>query len=292
LRPGCSAIFSIALPNGSTEGVVMVAEVRDGASSEECNKIIETSREQISLNHGVSLYAVCLLTQRSIPKTTSGKIARSWCRRAYLEGTLSIVKAWQSSTDPSTADEGEDSKFVDELPAQSHKLEIVTAHNAEVSLGASGEDDEGVVAEGSRLVAPFTAADIREMGVQELEALLETKLVEVGGGSQGEQTDALKLPIDRHRSLMSLGLDSMTIVQFKGVLENRFFCTFPDEFIFSDRATLHELAEIVKRGHLSDEQKEYLASGQEGQGGEGNASTVVDETLRKPPLCPWFTCCY
>lgn len=27
LRPGCSAIFSIALPNGSTEGVVMVAEV-------------------------------------------------------------------------------------------------------------------------------------------------------------------------------------------------------------------------------------------------------------------------
>jgi hypothetical protein len=225
--------------------------VRDGASSEECNKIIETSREQISLNHGVSLYAVCLLTQRSIPKTTSGKIARSWCRRAYLEGTLSIVKAWQSSTDPSTADEGEDSKFVDELPAQSHKLEIVTAHNAEVSLGASGEDDEGVVAEGSRLVAPFTAADIRDMGVHELEALLETKLVEVGGGSQGEQTDALKLPIDRHRSLMSLGLDSMTIVQFKGVLENRFvvllnslsICNAHTDFSVLFQTSLYSLTE-------------------------------------------------
>ena len=36
-------------------------------------------------------------------------------------------------------------------------------------------------------------------------------------------------PVDRNTALLSLGLDSMTIVQFKGVLENRFakYLTLP-----------------------------------------------------------------
>jgi hypothetical protein len=70
----------------------------------------------------------------------------------------------------------------------------------------------------------------------------------------------------------------------------RFFCIFPDEFIFTQRATIKELAIIVKLGELSDIQKQYLSEGQvENEEGQ---TTVIDESLRKQPLCPWFTCCY
>jgi hypothetical protein len=73
-------------------------------------------------------------------------------------------------------------------------------------------------------------------------------------------------------------------------LLHRFFCIFPDEFIFTQRATIKELAIIVKLGELSDSQKQYLSEGQvENEEGQ---TTVIDESLRKQPLCPWFTCCY
>ncbi|CAN0222944.1 unnamed protein product, partial [Discosporangium mesarthrocarpum] len=31
----------------------------------------------------------------TVPKTTSGKIARSWCKRAHLEGTLDSLLLWK-----------------------------------------------------------------------------------------------------------------------------------------------------------------------------------------------------
>jgi hypothetical protein len=43
------------------------------------------------------LTSVVLLKTRTIPKTTSGKIARSWCRRGYQEGTLSVLSRWDAA---------------------------------------------------------------------------------------------------------------------------------------------------------------------------------------------------
>mmetsp|Transcript_21259 Transcript_21259/g.29248 ORF Transcript_21259/g.29248 Transcript_21259/m.29248 type:complete len:86 (+) Transcript_21259:2449-2706(+) len=85
----------------------------------------------------------------------------------------------------------------------------------------------------------------------------------------------------------------MTIVQFKGVLENRFFCDIPDEFFFTRLATLRALAEAVQAGGLTAEQKKLF---------EANEDTAVDPhdpnrpstipITHKEPCCPWFTCCY
>ena len=41
---------------------------------------------------------IILLKTKTIPKTTSGKIARSWCRKAYIDGSLSILVKWDSDT--------------------------------------------------------------------------------------------------------------------------------------------------------------------------------------------------
>jgi hypothetical protein len=88
--------------------------------------------------------------------------------------------------------------------------------------------------------------------------------------------------------------------------KTRFYCDIPDEYVFSNQATLKELAKAVKIGRLTDEQKHHFeghpthntndpkAAG----GGSGNGhqhppdySNVV-VTPHRQPLCPWFTCCY
>ena len=93
-------------------------------------------------------------------------------------------------------------------------------------------------------------------------------------------------------------------------MEKKFHCTFPDEFIFTQMATLSELSHIVKIGELTPSQEDYLAQGHGGGGeGDGNGdgdddgggavgsggnkqtrSTVMEDEI-STPLCPWFTCC-
>ena len=91
---------------------------------------------------------------------------------------------------------------------------------------------------------------------------------------------------------------------------HRYYCDIPDEFVFSNLATLSELAQAVKIGHLTDDQKHrfehvagathQLPAGEQAAGGGTNQpnarntpdySNVVTSPPRQP-LCPWFTCCY
>ena len=85
IRPGCTAIFDI--PNKTQ--VVLLMELREKRNDykELCGRL----HAAIQQEHGVALTNIVLLEVRSIPKTTSGKIARAWCRKAFLEGSLKIV---------------------------------------------------------------------------------------------------------------------------------------------------------------------------------------------------------
>lgn len=87
----------------------------------------------------------------------------------------------------------------------------------------------------------------------------------------------------------------MTVVQFKGVMENRLHCQFPDEFMFTQRATLHELALAVQHGGLTPAQAKYLeeapaACDANDGNGDGKGRRQVN-VVEEEPLCPWFTCC-
>ena len=111
LRPGCCAAFSVPRMTGSgtEEMLVIIAELRDGAAAvAACTDAGDTASAEaaaalspsevaqemvrvIARDHGVTLGAVVLLKMRTVPKTTSGKIARKWCRDAFVGGTLSEV---------------------------------------------------------------------------------------------------------------------------------------------------------------------------------------------------------
>ncbi|MCB0855000.1 MAG: non-ribosomal peptide synthetase, partial [Bacteroidetes bacterium] len=93
LRPGGSAAFSLDV-DGS-EKLVVVQEIDRGvlknASEEE---IFAAIRKEISLRHELQVYGIALIKQRSIPKTSSGKIQRKATKKAYLNDTLKIEAAW------------------------------------------------------------------------------------------------------------------------------------------------------------------------------------------------------
>lgn len=102
LRPGFVAAFSVPanqLPvearNGaeiaaddSSETLVVVGERAPGAGKADPGPIADAVRTAISARHGVTAQDVLLVPAGSIPRTSSGKIARRACKNAYVDGTL------------------------------------------------------------------------------------------------------------------------------------------------------------------------------------------------------------
>lgn len=119
LRGGCCAAFSLPPPNRrkgpaasnhgqgesssvatdeAQEALFLVAEVTDAAAKQltlaDFAAAAATIRAAVSAGTSAALDGVFLLAPRSVPKTTSGKIARAWCKRALAEGTLDVAHAW------------------------------------------------------------------------------------------------------------------------------------------------------------------------------------------------------
>ncbi|MBL1208761.1 hybrid fatty acyl-AMP ligase/type I polyketide synthase [Geminocystis sp. GBBB08] len=57
-------------------------------------EIFAKIRQIIAENHELQVYSIVLLKTGSIPKTSSGKIARYACRQGFLDNTLQVVAHW------------------------------------------------------------------------------------------------------------------------------------------------------------------------------------------------------
>ncbi|WP_420881326.1 long-chain-fatty-acid--AMP ligase FadD32 [Rhodococcus sp. (in: high G+C Gram-positive bacteria)] len=106
LRPGFVAAFAVPanqLPpqvfenshsglvfdqDDASEQLVVVAERAPGAGKADPQPIADAVRGAISARHGVTARDVLLVPAGSIPRTSSGKLARRACKAAYVEGTL------------------------------------------------------------------------------------------------------------------------------------------------------------------------------------------------------------
>jgi acyl-CoA synthetase (AMP-forming)/AMP-acid ligase II/predicted NAD/FAD-binding protein/thioesterase domain-containing protein/acyl carrier protein len=87
LRPGCSAVF--IADDEKEEQLVLCAELRNGNhNGAELHKIAAAVRREVMKSEGVHLGTLALLGARSVPKTTSGKVRRSTCRKLWMEGRL------------------------------------------------------------------------------------------------------------------------------------------------------------------------------------------------------------
>ncbi|MEV4603146.1 amino acid adenylation domain-containing protein [Amycolatopsis sp. NPDC049253] len=86
LRPHGGAAFAVRTAAGE-ENLVLVHEVR-GHDGTDLEAVAARVRAGIAERHEVRPHAVVLIRQASLPRTSSGKVARHACREAYLAGTL------------------------------------------------------------------------------------------------------------------------------------------------------------------------------------------------------------
>jgi acyl-CoA synthetase (AMP-forming)/AMP-acid ligase II len=95
IRTGYVAAFSVSAdaldtPEGSTaEQLVVVAERAAGVGRADPAPILAAVRAAVSREHHLRVADLRLVAAGSIPRTTSGKLARSACRAEYLAGRYS-----------------------------------------------------------------------------------------------------------------------------------------------------------------------------------------------------------
>ena len=180
-----------------------------------------------------------------------------------MEGSLSIVARW----DQGSSDEPNVVETTTDLNQAQKGDNLSKQHEAEGLMEEFRENDN--------------QEQIRSLPRVDIRGKLERALILV----TSQSSSPISSPVDPTIPLNSLGLDSMTLIQYKGLLERKFFCDIPDEFMFTDLATLDELSHAVKCGKMTEKQAKALETGV-----VENRTEVIQK--KKEPLCPWFTCCY
>lgn len=87
IRPGCSIAFSVVDEQKGTEKLVIVAEKQEKKAASSKVIIEQINAELINLLN-IAADEIILIPAKTIPKTSSGKLQRSACKQAYLEGKL------------------------------------------------------------------------------------------------------------------------------------------------------------------------------------------------------------
>jgi len=97
IRPGCGACFSITLDG--KENIVIFQEIDSKSENIDIDGIINYISQEITKIHNVPLYSIVLLSAGSIAKTSSGKIMRQACKKAFLaemkDKSFNVLKIWK-----------------------------------------------------------------------------------------------------------------------------------------------------------------------------------------------------
>lgn len=88
IRKGCTVAFGISDPSTGTEKLVVVAEIYELVKTKQ-QAIRAEIIEKMAMELGIPPDIVILVPPRTVPKTSSGKLQRSACKQAYIEGKLS-----------------------------------------------------------------------------------------------------------------------------------------------------------------------------------------------------------
>jgi acyl-CoA synthetase (AMP-forming)/AMP-acid ligase II/acyl carrier protein len=104
LQPQAAAAFSVEI-NGEPK-IVAVQEVRRTAMRDlPAEAITSAARQAVFEQQELALHGLVLLKPATLPKTSSGKIRRSACRDAFLDGSLEVLFAWSQAEAKALPDE-------------------------------------------------------------------------------------------------------------------------------------------------------------------------------------------
>jgi acyl-CoA synthetase (AMP-forming)/AMP-acid ligase II len=90
---GGTAALSIDMEGA--ERVVVLHEV-EARSPREIEELAAAMQRRIAAEHDVPVHGMVFIKPRSLPRTSSGKIARRVCRAEYLSGLLPVIGEWRA----------------------------------------------------------------------------------------------------------------------------------------------------------------------------------------------------
>lgn len=204
IRPGCVAAFAVSIAATETEGFVVIAELRQSYLNEHGTgnvlpHVIPTIEGAIRVAVSMNPVEIVLIKERSVPKTTSGKIRRKESKRQWEAKELKVILSQESHGATIGVDYVSQLQWVDGLVSS-----IVVAAGAAGSAGKTnrqGQDTEseelmeaalqgycrGVL---TRFALPHPQHRLAEQGLDSLRAAELTSLL----GEQGKDklySDAL-----------------------------------------------------------------------------------------------------
>ena len=131
LVSGCGAAFSVDVDG--EERLAVVHEVDRRLAKTEHQSVIESVVESVAEQHGLSVYAVALIKQGSIAKTTSGKVQRQRNRSDFLTNQLLVVSQWRALAREDVPNPFGKTGFPENLEAVHEEAEIERCLIAELS---------------------------------------------------------------------------------------------------------------------------------------------------------------
>jgi acyl-CoA synthetase (AMP-forming)/AMP-acid ligase II/aryl carrier-like protein len=87
LRPGCGAAFAL---DDADEKLALAYEVRVDVAEEALPDVAAAIRAAVAETFGLGLHTIAFMPVGAVPKTSSGKIRRSECRRLMGNGALPV----------------------------------------------------------------------------------------------------------------------------------------------------------------------------------------------------------
>ncbi|MGB5968476.1 MAG: AMP-binding protein [Spirulinaceae cyanobacterium] len=170
LRPGCGAAFSVEIEG--VEQLAIAFEVERAASKNLNVDEVECAiRNAVAEHYELPIYAISLLKRGSIFKTSSGKIQRQACRKAFLEGS------WESLA---TLTLGMAAKTQEMNPLNEAEVQLTEIWQKVLGLSAIGRNDNFFELGGDSLKAAVVVAEIeKEFGYDiPLSSLVEAATIE------------------------------------------------------------------------------------------------------------------
>lgn len=219
IRLGCSAAFTVDPTHEGGEEVAIVMELKEVPAAKDVEKVClalaNHIKSAINQEHSLGVASIAFLKTRTVPKTSSGKIARSWCRKEYIAGTLQEVyrKSYKSEMTSTAAEQENGSTNLPTSPKSNSTKAVDVA-----------------------AIRSLSNSDILRRLVSDLSQLSNVPVES----------------IDKKAALIHM-LDSITIAQFKGILENNYGVKISDEYLFRESTTATKLVEVVKLGYAPDD---------------------------------------
>ncbi len=252
LKSGSGAAFTVEKDGAERLVIVQEMERRQQATAPLAISLV---RKRVSERHQLTVDHVVLVKANSIPKTSSGKIQRHACRRAFLDGTLTVVAQWPGdvelvdlSSAPELANTTTAIAPATSKPAQFQSAQFQPAlpKPAARFQGAAAPSHAGTNGAAKSAANASDAPAEKKTGFKYNRAEAAAMVLEEVRKIARERADGLSLK----STFSDLGMDSLERIELQAALEDRFGGRMPED-VGPELESMEEVLEAVIQ-HLGE----------------------------------------